>query len=133
MTQKKIEVKLVIMFIYNDRLIKITERDEDFYVAIEKATDTIRTQIKRLHTLKVKREKDQSETIRTYFEKEDDEIPHIVKRKVTKLEPMTEEFAINEMERLGHDAYVFLNADFDSRVSMIYRRNDGDYGIVIEE
>lgn len=132
-TQKKIEIKLVIMLVYNDRLIKITERDNDFYVAVDKAIDTLKTQIKKQHTLKVKREKDQSETIRTYFENEEDELPHISKRKIVKLESMTEEFAINEMERLEHNSYVFLNSDSDGNVSMIYRRNDGNYGIVIEE
>lgn len=132
-TQKKIEIKLVIMVIYNDRLIKITERDNDFYVAVDKAVDTLKTQIKKQHTLKVKREKDQSETIRTYFENDNEEISKIVKRKTVLLVPMTEEEAINEMEELGHNSFVFLNADYHQVVSMVYRRNDGNYGIVLDE
>ncbi len=135
-TQKKIEIKLVIMLVYNDRLIKITERDEDFYVAVDKAVDTLKTQIRKQHTLKVKRENDQSETIRTYFEKyesDEEDFPKIVKRKIVALEPMTEEEAINEMEELGHNAFVFLNADYHGIVSMIYRRNDGNYGIVVDD
>ena len=69
-TQKKLEVKVVIMLIYNGKLIKITKRDEDFYVALEKASDTLKSQIEKQHTLKVKRESDQRETIRTYFNEE---------------------------------------------------------------
>lgn len=131
-TQKKLEVKVVIMLIYNGKLIKITKRDEDFYVALEKASDTLKSQIEKQHTLKVKRESDQRETIRTYFneELEEDESPRIVKRKMIELRPMSEEDAISEMETLGHNAFVFLNADIQGTISMIYKRNDGNYGIL---
>lgn len=135
-TQKKIEIKLVIMLVYNDRLIKITSRDNDFYVAVEKAVDSLKTQIKKQHTLKVKRENDQSETIRTYFnqlEENEEDVPKIVKRKMISIEPMSEKEAINEMEDLGHNAFVFLNSDNGGVISMIYRRNDGNYGIVIQD
>ena len=133
-TQKKLEVKIVIMLVYNGKLIKITERDEDFYVALEKVTDTLKSQIKKLHTLKIKREQDQSETIRNYFSEEevedDEDNPKIIKRKSINLLPMTEEDAINSMEVLGHTSFLFLNSDMKNAISMIYRRNDGNYGIL---
>ena len=132
-TQKKLEVKVVIMLVYNGKLVKITERDSDFYNALEKASDKLKAQIKKLHTLKVKRETDQSKTIRTYFNEEiEDEIEDskIVKRKKIELRPMTEEDAIQEMETLEHNTFVFLNADSNNCVSLIYRRNDGNYGIL---
>lgn len=132
-TQKKLEIKIVIMLVYNGKLVKITKRDSDFYVGLEKATDILKTEIKKLHKLKVKRDNDQSKTIRTYFtediEEELDE-PKIVKRKHILLHPMTEEDAIKEMENLGHNAFVFLNIDAEGCVCMIYKRNDGNYGIL---
>ena len=135
-TQKKIEVKLVVMLVYNGKLIKVTERDEDFYVAVDKMTDTLKMQVKKLHALKVKRETDQSKTIRTYFDENiEDEIleePHISKRKHIRLSPMTESEAIEIMESLGHSAFVFLNADNDCCISLLYKRNDGDYGILLD-
>ena len=132
-TQKKLEVKIVVMVIYNGKLIKITERDDDFYVALDKVVDTLKMQVKKQHTLKVKRENDQSKTIRTYFTEDlEDEVdePHIVKRKDIELQPLTEAEAIQEMESLGHNAFVFLDADYQGCVSMIYKRNDGNYGIL---
>lgn len=131
-TQKKLEVKVVIMLVYNGKLLKVTDRDEDFYVALEKANDTLKTQIKKQHTLKVKRESDQRDTIRTYFneELEENDEPRIVKRKMIELRPMSEEEAISEMEMLGHNAFVFLNSDIQGTICMIYKRNDGNYGIL---
>lgn len=136
-TQKKLEVKVVIMLSYNGKLIKITEKDNDFYIALEKVVDTLKTQIKKQHTLKVKRENDQSKTIRTYFlENEEDEADDyfdtskITKRKSVCLIPMTEEDAIQEMEKLEHNSFIFLNRDNNNSISMLYRRNVGDYGII---
>ena len=132
-TQKKLEVKIVIMVVYNGKLIKVTERDSDFYVALDKVSDTLKAQIKKQHTIKVKRETDQSKTIRTLFndeiEEEVDE-PHITKRKKIELQPLTEDEAIQEMESLGHNSFVFLNVDSAGCVSMIYKKNDGKYGIL---
>jgi putative sigma-54 modulation protein len=42
---------------------------------------------------------------------------------------MFEEDAVTAMEELGHDFYVFVNAE-NERVSVLYRRRDGDYGLI---
>ncbi len=55
--------------------------------------------------------------------------PQIVKTKRFAIEPMFEEDAVAAMEELGHDFYVFVNAE-NERVCVIYRRRDGDYGII---
>ena len=36
------------------------------------------------------------------------------------------------MELLGHDFFVFLNGDTD-KVNVIYKRKDGNYGLIVEE
>lgn len=132
-TQKKLEVKTVIMVVYNGTFIKITERDEDFYVCLEKAVDTLKTKLKKLHTLKVKQDKDHSETLYTYFTKDLDESydePKIVKRKSLDLTPLTEIDAMSKMEELGHTSFTFVNIDLDNKICHLYRRNDGNYGIL---
>ncbi len=53
----------------------------------------------------------------------------VVKTKRFAIEPMFEEDAIAEMESLGHAFYVFVNADGE-RVNVLYRRRDGDYGLI---
>jgi putative sigma-54 modulation protein len=53
----------------------------------------------------------------------------IVKTKRFAIEPMFEEDAVAAMEDLGHDFYVFVNAESE-RVAVIYRRKDGNYGLI---
>lgn len=53
----------------------------------------------------------------------------VVKTKRFALEPMFEEDAITEMESLGHAFFVFVNAESE-RVNVLYRRRDGDFGLI---
>lgn len=53
----------------------------------------------------------------------------IVKTKRFAIEPMFEEDAAVAMEDLGHDFYVFVNAESE-RLAVLYRRKDGDYGLI---
>ena len=53
----------------------------------------------------------------------------MVKVKRFAIEPMFEEDAVTQMEDLGHQFFVFVNAE-NERVAVLYRRNDGDYGII---
>ena len=53
----------------------------------------------------------------------------VVKVKAFDLEPMFEEDAIARMEELGHAFFVFVNAEGE-RVNVLYRRSDGDYGLI---
>ena len=53
----------------------------------------------------------------------------IVKTKRFAIEPMFEEDAAAAMEELGHDFYVFVNAETE-RVAVLYRRRDGDFGLI---
>jgi putative sigma-54 modulation protein len=53
----------------------------------------------------------------------------IVKTKRFAIEPMFEEDAVARMEELGHHFFVFVSAETE-RVAILYRRKDGDYGII---
>ncbi|HTK44393.1 MAG TPA: ribosome-associated translation inhibitor RaiA [Patescibacteria group bacterium] len=53
----------------------------------------------------------------------------IVKLKRFAIEPMFEEDAVARMEELGHSFFVFVNAE-NERVSILYRRREGDYGLI---
>ena len=53
----------------------------------------------------------------------------IVKVKRFAIEPMFEEDAVGRMEELGHLFFVFVNAESE-RVAVLYRRQDGDYGLI---
>jgi putative sigma-54 modulation protein len=53
----------------------------------------------------------------------------IVKTKRFAIEPMFEEDAVGAMEDLGHDFYVFVNAESE-RLAVLYRRRDGNFGLI---
>ncbi|MHB8891997.1 MAG: ribosome hibernation-promoting factor, HPF/YfiA family [Candidatus Limnocylindrales bacterium] len=53
----------------------------------------------------------------------------IVKTKRFAIEPMFEEDAVAAMEDLGHDFYVFVNAESE-RVAVLYKRRDGNFGLI---
>ena len=56
-------------------------------------------------------------------------LPTIVKTKQFAIKPMTPEEAALQMDLLGHDFYFFTNADTE-RAAVVYRRNDGDVGLI---
>jgi ribosome hibernation promoting factor len=58
-----------------------------------------------------------------------EEEPVIVKTKQFAVKPMTPEEAVLQLELIGHDFFVFRNAD-SSEVNVVYRRLDGDYGLI---
>lgn len=59
----------------------------------------------------------------------DTEEPRIVRVKQFALKPMSPEEAVLQLELLGHDFFVFQNAD-SGEVNVLYRRRDGNYGLI---
>jgi putative sigma-54 modulation protein len=59
----------------------------------------------------------------------DEEEPMIVKTKQFAVKPMTPDEAVLQLELIGHDFFVFRNADSDE-VNVVYRRRDGNYGLI---
>lgn len=65
--------------------------------------------------------------------KEDDnDSMEIVRQKKLNLKPMDSEEAILQMNMLGHDFFVF-NDRYTEGTSIVYRRNDGKYGLIETE
>jgi putative sigma-54 modulation protein len=56
----------------------------------------------------------------------------VVRTKRFQMVPMSEEEAIDQMELLGHDFFVFFNP-VDAAVNVVYRRSDGNYGLLQPE
>lgn len=59
----------------------------------------------------------------------DAEHPVIVKTKQFPVKPMAPEEAVLQLELIGHDFFVFQNAETEE-VNVLYRRRDGDYGLI---
>jgi putative sigma-54 modulation protein len=56
----------------------------------------------------------------------------VVKQKRFNIKPMKVEQAIDQMEFIGHDFFIFVN-DVDNSINIIYRRKDGEYGLLQPE
>jgi putative sigma-54 modulation protein len=59
----------------------------------------------------------------------DEESPVIVKTKQFAVKPMTPEEAVLQLELIGHDFFVFQNAE-TTDVNVVYRRRDGNFGLI---
>lgn len=129
-TKVKNILKMSLILIYNNKTVKIEEKEEDFYVAVDKIAARLKPQISKLHSLKVKRKNDHEKLLSYIPEDEVSLEPKVVKRKTTVLESISEKDAIDIMEDNGYDAFVFMNADIENKICMMHIRNDGDYFIV---
>ena len=58
--------------------------------------------------------------------------PKVVREKAFFLKPMSREEAALQMDLVTHDFYLFRDSEND-KVSVIYKRGDGDYGVLREE
>ncbi len=121
----------------NDKILRAEARDEEILTAVDKTVDKLESQIRRQKTKLLKKKKDYPQIV-SYLEEETDfdyEVERdnqIIRRKTFTLRPMTSEDAILQMEMLGHNFLVYLDSDTDS-VCVVYRRKDGNYGLLEPE
>lgn len=64
-----------------------------------------------------------------FIEEAPEEIPSVYKKKTFDLDPMLVDDARFAIERLGHDFFVFLNAE-TGKINILYRRKDGKFGLI---
>ena len=113
--------------------IRVEEVNEDLYAAIDLIVDKIERQIRKYKTKLIsKRVKDNLPEGDILFDEEEilDEDIKVVRRKELFLKPIDEEEAITQMELLGHTFFVFKNVDDNNKTCVIYKRNDGNYGLI---
>lgn len=119
-----------------DLVLRAEDAEEDLYAAIDFVADKLERQIKKYKT-KINR-KLRKQGIADLHEVEsdipvdvadnDDEL-EIVRKKTVELKPMDPEEAVLQMELLGHDFYIFMNAENDLPAA-VYKRHDGKYALL---
>ena len=103
----------------------------DLYAAIDLVSDKLERQIRKNKT-RIKKKIDKTNIDFNFdfkVEKDEKNESKIVKRKDIEMKPMSEEEAILQLELLGHSFFVFKNVK-TNEVDVLYKRNDGDYGII---
>ena len=115
---------------YDKYILRSEETHDDLYAAIDLVTDKLERQIRKNKT-KLKKQTKSNEKIFNFdyeLTKEETKENKIVKRKVLEMKPMDEEEAILELELLGHDFFIYK--DMENTTKVIYKRKDGNYGII---
>ncbi|MBN1316354.1 MAG: ribosome-associated translation inhibitor RaiA [Anaerolineales bacterium] len=118
-------------------ILRAEERTGDMFASIDAVMDKMYRQIARY---KGKRQKarrgapplDMGQDLDLEDYSEADEMGEIVRKKSFPLVPMMQEEAMEQMELLGHDFFVFYNAE-EGAVNVLYRRKDGNYGLIMPE
>jgi putative sigma-54 modulation protein len=126
-----------VMINANGLLIRGEDRAADFPSALDNLVDKLERRIRKSHSKKVQRYREAPETRDAWAaalvaEEEAVVEPRLMRSKRFMLKPMSPEEAAAEMDLLGHDFFVFRNAETE-QVNVLYRRRDGHYGLIEPE
>jgi len=126
------------------KILRGEERAADLFSAIDIVMEKVVRQVDRFKEKRTERSRKKSlrentqaiaaEAVMTEDSTDDEAEAYqpIVRSKRFQTSPMPPEEAIEQMELLGHSFFVFYNAQ-DGQINVIYRRNDGNYGLLIPE
>ena len=116
-------------------MLRAEETKEDIYAAVDTIIDKIERQIRKNKTRIMSRQvKTAFDFAIPEFEADDEDVSDtkVIKRKKVEVKPMNEEEAILQMELLGHQFYMYKDSETD-KPAVVYKRNDGNYGIIESE
>jgi putative sigma-54 modulation protein len=129
----------------NGNYLRAEERNHDMEAAVDAVADALDRQVKRFKERKLLRSErrvDKEGRLPVQGEPEEAAPPlppdteivagKLVRIKHFRMKPMTEAEAIEQMELLGHDFFLFRDADRDE-LGLVYKRSDNDYGLILEE
>ena len=131
--EQKVEVTIPV----KGRIIRAEEISDDMYVSIDMVEETIERQLVKYKNKIIDKKKSIKEAFtETYieadYEDEDEDQIKIKKTKRIGIKPMDPEEACVEMELLGHNFFVFLNAETEE-VNVVYKRKGNTYGLIEPE
>ena len=128
--RQKIEVTIPV----RGTIIRAEQVSDDMYVSIDLVEEIIARQLKKYKTKIVDKKQNAVAFSDLFINEEDDGEEEIQIKKVKKfaIKPMDPEEACVQMELLGHNFFVFLNAETD-QVNVVYKRKGNTYGLIEPE
>ena len=139
-----IEAQVALSVIKENHIVEVTismdglllrgeEATLDMYASIDLVVDKLERQMRKYKTRinRKLRQKGIKELNEKYFPipEEEEPEPVVVKTKRFVIKPMPLDEAILQMNLLGHDFFVFNNADTDE-INILYKRKDSNYGLI---
>ena len=127
-------------------ILRAEEHHPDLYVAVDQAVDKLVRQVRRFHEKRSDRKGPRPEPVVAATsedvapddtdldgdEADRERLAGLVRTKRFSLKPMDVVEAIQQMELLGHDFYLFHNAE-EETLNVVYRRRDGAYGLLVPD
>jgi putative sigma-54 modulation protein len=128
--RQKIEVTIPV----KGNIIRSEQVSNDMYVSIDLVEEVIERQLRKYKNKIVDRKQAPGNFQQEYLEKdyEEDEEVKIIRTKKFDIKPMYPEDACVQMELLGHNFFVFVNAETD-QVNVVYKRKGNTYGLIEPE
>lgn len=128
--RQKIEVTIPV----KGNIIRSEQVSNDMYVSIDLVEEIIERQLKKYKTKLVDKKQSAGFFSQDFIEKDymDEEEIQIVRTKKFDIKPMYPEDACIQMELLGHNFFVFCNAETDE-VNVVYKRKGNTYGLIEPE
>ena len=128
--RQKIEVTIPV----KGNIIRSEQVSNYMYVSIDLVEEIIERQLKKYKTKLIAKEQSAGCFKQDFIEKDymDEEEVQIVRTKKFDIKPMYPEDACVQMELLGHNFYVFCNAETD-QVNVVYKRKGNTYGLIEPE
>lgn len=128
----------------NGLILRGEEDSNDMYASIDGVIEKLERQVRKYKTRIKRRMKEKKQEYKEGYKEErteevfkdlekeeyDEEFkPKVVRTKRFAIKPMDVEEAIMQMDLLGHDFFVFMNAA-TNKVNVVYKRKRGDYGLI---
>ncbi len=128
--RQKIEVTIPI----KGNIIRAEQTTNDMYISIDLVEEIIERQLRKYKNKLIDQKQSQANLSVSFLEEEDgeEEEIRIVKSKRFAIKPMDPEEACIQMELLGHNFFVYRNAETDE-VNVVYKRKGNTYGLIEPE
>ncbi len=128
--RQKIEVTIPV----KGSIIRSEQVSNDMYVSIDLVEEIIERQLKKYKNKLIDQKQSAGYFKQEFIEKEymEDEEVKIIRSKKFDIKPMYPEDACVQMELLGHNFFVFCNAETD-QVNVVYKRKGNTYGLIEPE
>ncbi|WP_297198179.1 ribosome hibernation-promoting factor, HPF/YfiA family [uncultured Flavonifractor sp.] len=121
-------------------IIRVAESTSDMFATIDAAVSSVERQLRKNKSRLEKRLRQDAfsrsvdmEEISSFAPETDEEDFKIVRTKRFPIKPMTVDEAVLQMNLVDHTFFAFKDIDQDGRFAVVYKRNDGDYGLIVDE
>lgn len=121
-------------------IIRVAESTSDMFATIDAAVSSVERQLRKNKSRLEKRLRQDAfsrsvdmEEISSFVPETDEEEFKIVRTKRFPIKPMTVDEAVLQMNLVDHTFFAFKDIDQDGRFAVVYKRNDGGYGLIVDE